>query len=162
MKVLTATAALATFTLAGCAQIWPLPIGGSQPIREEVSFEGGKIKPKSVAIVVPAGRSSATLEWQLPKGDASFTADGIVIEGAVVFPSETELDVKTRQRVTENLRVDRQQKSNFACTRSEDRLKFTCTSEKLTPGIYKYTIRVQRGSEVYKVDPPVVIMGAAN
>ena len=65
MKLLTVIAALATFTLAGCAQIWPLPIGGSQPIREEVTFEGNKIKPKSVAIVIPAGRTSATLEWQL-------------------------------------------------------------------------------------------------
>lgn len=165
MKQQMLISALAATTLAGCAQWWPLPIGGAQPIREEVVFEGGKISTKSPIILVPANRTEVTLEWQLPAGkDATFPENGIVIEGAVVFPNQTVPEVKGRASDTTSLRIDAQQKSNFVCTRQEDRYKFSCTSKQLVAGIYKYTLRVQTrdGSQVLKVDPPVVIMRANN
>jgi hypothetical protein len=161
MKHQSLIVALTALGLSGCAYLWPEKYGSSAPIRNEVSFEGGKISTKLPIILVPANLSEVTLEWQLANSkDVTFPENGIVIEGAVVFPTQTVPEVKGRAVDTPSLRIDPQQKSNFVCVRQEDRLKFSCTSKQLVGGVYKYTIRVQKGTEIQKVDPPIVIMRA--
>ena len=157
-KRLTLAAVLATLTLAGCTSLRP---GATEPIRSDVTFEGGKIGLKYPVVLVPAGRAEATVEWQLPSGkDVTFPENGIVIEGAVVFPSETIAEPKGQPPgEAASLRIDPRQKSNFTCSLREDRLKIACSSKSLVPGVYKYTIRVlRRDGQVLKVDPPMVIL----
>jgi hypothetical protein len=151
-------AVLATLALAGCASLRPNTI---EPIRSDVTFDDGKIGLKSPVVLVPSGSKQATIEWQLPSGkDVTFPANGIVIEGAVVFPSETIPEAKGQPPgEAASLRVDPRQKSNFTCSLREDRLKIACSSISLVPGVYKYTIRVvRRDGQVLKVDPPMVIL----
>jgi hypothetical protein len=157
MNRLTFAAVLASLTLAGCASLRP---GATEPIRSDVTFDDGKIGLTSPVVLVQKG-SEATVVWQLPSGkDVTFPDNGIVIEGAVVFPSETVPEPKGQPPGdTASLRIDPQQKSNFMCALQEDRLKIACSSKRLVPGVYKYTIRVlRRDGQVLKVDPPMVIM----
>jgi len=157
MNRMTLVAALVASILAGCTSLR----GGTEMVRSEVTFEGGKIGLKAPVVLVPANPAGATVEWQLPAGkDVAFPENGIVIEGAVVFPSETIPEPKGQPPgEAASLRIDPRQKSNFACALREDRLKIACSSKTLVPGVYKYTIRViRKDGQVLKVDPPMVIM----
>ncbi|KNZ31675.1 MAG: hypothetical protein AD742_17055 [Methylibium sp. NZG] len=157
MNRMTLVAALVALTLAGCTSVR----GGTELVRSDVTFDGGKIGLKSPVVLVSANPGGAIVEWQLPAGkDVTFPENGIVIEGSVVFPSETVPESKGQPpNEAGSLRVDARQKSNFTCVLREDRLKIACSSKTLVPGVYKYTIRVVRkDGQVLKVDPPMVIM----
>lgn len=162
MKKTSWIALLGAVALAGCAKDMDHDMGGMHhgPIRSVVSFDGTQITVSPAILVVPASAREVTAEWVLSaQASATFPSNGIVIEGAIDFPTETQTEKHGySSSETRPLPIDPKQRSNFGCTRDADGKKISCTSKQLVPGIYKYTIRVQANDDVvFKVDPPWVV-----
>lgn len=146
MNKLTLAAAVMALILAGCAHQRHGVYGkGTDPAKPKVMIEGDMIKlDQELLVFRPDERGLIT--WSLPEsGPYRFPENGIVIEGRL-------LDQVIRGKPP-SVALDPDQKEIVDCVLVKGGLQFTCNNKHTMTGLYKYTIRVTRGSTVLVRDP---------
>ena len=146
MNKLTLTTILVASLVAGCAHDGHGLYGrGIDPAKPKITVEGDMIKlDQELLIFRPNERGLIT--WSLPEnGPYRFPENGIVIEGRL-------LDQVVRGKPP-SVALDPDQKEIVDCAVVKGGLQFTCNNKHTTTGLFKYTIRVTRGSAVLVRDP---------
>lgn len=164
-------AAAAAALLAGCGHHQrhpggPCNCGGEPPTSEnpQVEFDPARdtapiVRPNPLAFT--RDQRNITITWHLPAGSkVRFDPkEGIKIDGEITRSllgnTNNEPAARGKAAAVSSVEPDPKQNEIVECRVAAEGLEFKCLNRHTRPGIYKYTIKLTDGKQLYIRDPEI-------